>query len=512
MQKVKTFFSILFNRMTILVILICIQFGWLFFAMLKLGNYTKYTYAAFSILSILMALVVIYKDANPAYKLGWVLLICLLPILGTFMYLLFADKRPARRLRNRLYPVIEEHKKDLFMGHGPLEWDDERLRATLSYVSDYCSYPAWKETSCQYFAEGEAFYRALLTDLRKAEHSIFIEFYIIASGALWDAFLKILKEKAAQGVDVRLMYDDVGSMNRLPFSFAEQMEKMGIKVVAFNPLRPIASVVYNHRDHRKIVVIDGYIAYSGGCNLADEYINHIERFGHWKDNGIRLYGRAVWNFTVMFLDMWNAFNKKGRKDDYRTFLPDVYIPGPFPSDGLIQPFGDSPLDNENVGETVYMELINQARDYVYIATPYLILDNEMITCMKVAAKRGVDIRIITPGIPDKRTIHRLSRSYYGTLLEAGVKIYEYSPGFIHAKSFLVDDRVAVVGTINLDYRSLYLHFECATLIIGSEALPAIKKDYEETFRLSRLIGRKGRRTTFVGLLADSILRVLSPLL
>jgi cardiolipin synthase len=332
----------------------------------------------------------------------------------------------------------------------------------------------------------------------------------MSEGFMWDSIFDILKRKASEGVDVRLMYDDIGSMSRLPISFPKKLEEVGIKCVVFNPLKPIASLVYNNRDHRKIMVVDGYIGYCGGYNIGDEYINRVKRFGHWKDTGVRIEGRGVWNLTVMFLNIWNAYRES--ENNYDAFKPEANCTKVFEDDGFVQPFGDSPLDEENMGQNVYMELINQAEDYVYIFTPYLIPDSEMISCMQIAAKRGVDIRIVTPAIPDKHVVFRLTRSYYRPLIKAGVKIYEYTPGFMHAKSFIVDDRIAVVGSMNIDYRSLYLHFECALLMIGSSAIQSLKKDCMNVFGLSRQISKEDCRSNFFGTLFDSILRVLAPLM
>ena len=318
------------------------------------------------------------------------------------------------------------------------------------------------------------------------------------------------REKAAAGLDVRLIYDDIGSIHCLPKHFVSSLKKAGIKVMAFNPILPFVSLVYNNRDHRKILIIDGCIAYSGGYNLADEYINRKERFGHWKDSGIRLSGHAVWNFTVMFLNMWNSFVPT--EEDYTSFRPHKNHPEPFGEDGIVQPYSDSPLDDESLGENVYLEILSQAEEYVYIFTPYLIIDNEMKTALVLAAKRGVDVRIVTPAIPDKKIVFRLTRSYYEPLIKAGVKIYEYTPGFIHSKSFVCDDRIGVVGTINMDYRSLYLHFECATLMCGSSAVMDLKKDCLETFEISKEIRHEDCRRNFFGLLFDAFLRIVSPLL
>lgn len=331
---------------------------------------------------------------------------------------------------------------------------------------------------------------------------------------MWDEIFCVLKEKAAEGVDVRIIYDDVGSINTIPKKFTAKMALHGIQVIAFNPLTVIASLIYNNRDHRKITVIDGYIGYSGGYNVADEYINEINRFGHWKDTGIRLEGRAVWNYTVAFLNMWNGL--KLTDENYEQFRPMESAAGfdgeGFVDDGIVQPFSDSPLDQENLGENVYLEILSQAEDYVYIFTPYLIIDNEMQTALTLAAKRGVDVRIVTPGIPDKKMVFRLTRSYYRPLLKAGVRIYEYKPGFMHAKSYLSDDRIGVVGSINMDYRSLYLHFECGTLMIGCSALADLKADCLDTFEKAKEVQKEELRVGFFGLLFDGLLRALSPLL
>lgn len=510
MKPVKGIVGKIFSRFVIMVVLILIQTGWIALAVLKLGQYTQYTQIAFNVLSVLMALFVVYRDDNPAYKLGWILLIVLVPILGSTMYLFFGNKRPSRSLSRMIDPVTCAHEEDARQEYDLGEISSDRLIHTLQYISDYGRYPAWSETKTKYYDLADKAFQDMLFDLARAEHYIFMEYFIVAEGYMWDRIYDILRKKAEKGVDVRLIYDDIGSIDRVPFGFADRCERDGIKTVVFNPLKPLLSLVYNNRDHRKIVVIDGYIGYSGGYNIGDEYINRVSRFGHWKDTGIRLEGRGVWNYTLMFLNMWNAFRKT--ESDYAPYRPDVYNKGPFYSDGIVQPFSDSPLDWENLGENVYMELLNQAQDYVYIYTPYLILDNEMKTAMTLAAKRGVDVRLVTPGIPDKHLIYRLTRSYYRPLINAGVKIYEYIPGFIHAKSCISDDRIGVVGTINLDYRSLFLHFECGTLMVGCAALRDLKEDCERTFARSREITEKDCYHTFIGLLFDSVLRVISPLL
>ena len=337
-----------------------------------------------------------------------------------------------------------------------------------------------------------------------------MEFFIVGEGKMWNSILKVLEEKAAAGVDVRFIYDDFGCVSLLPPAYSLILESKGIKSFAFNRFIPLWSLVMNNRDHRKIAVIDGHTAFSGGVNLADEYINEKVRFGHWKDTGFMLKGEAVWNYTVMFLRMWNAH--RHTDESYEAFRPHVWHPEAFEGQGFIQPYSDSPLDDERLGENVYLNILNRAKDYVYIFTPYLIVDHEMQTALCLAAKRGVDVRIMTPGIPDKKTIFQLTRSYYPVLLKAGVRIYEYTPGFLHAKSFVCDDEAAVVGTINMDYRSLYLHFECGTFFYQNPLVMDVKRDSLTTMEKGREIALSDTRQGFFGSLFCAVLRVFSPLL
>lgn len=503
-------FSKIVNRLTVTGFLIVVQMCWFALALLALSEYSAWVSVAFTVAAILMALFITWRDDNPAYKMAWILLICILPVLGATMYIFFGNKRPSKALKRKIEPVDQAHKSLLAPVDDVSGMASHRLLDTVGYISDKGGYPAWKGTQSRYYPLGDDAYPDMLADLKKAEHFIFLEYFIISRGEMWDSIFAILKEKAAAGVDVRVLYDDIGSMNLLPVHFVRDLKNAGIQVLAFNPMRPFVSLVYNNRDHRKILVIDGHTAYSGGFNIADEYVNKIVRFGHWKDSGIRLQGHAVWNFTVMFLNMWNSF--RPTETDYEKFRPHVNHGQAFGSDGIVQPYSDSPLDDETVSENVYLEILSQAEDYVYIFTPYLIIDNEMKTALVLAAKRGVDVRIVTPAIPDKKIVFRLTRSYYEPLIKGGVKIYEYTPGFIHAKSFVSDDKAAVVGTINMDYRSLFLHFECGTLLAGCSAIADLKKDCLDTFAKSKEIHHEDCRRTFFGLLYDAVLRMLSPLM
>lgn len=368
----------------------------------------------------------------------------------------------------------------------------------------------YKNTKIFYYPIGEKMYESMLEELEKAEHYIFLEYFIISEGIMWNRILDILTRKAKEGVDVRLIYDDMGCLTLLPFGYAKEMQKRGIQCISFNKVVPFLSLVMNNRDHRKIIVIDGYTAFNGGINLSDEYINETQRFGHWKDTGIMLRGEAVWNFTVMFLSMWNAL--KPTDKEVEKFKPQYYQKEPFQTDGFVQPFADTPLDGESVAENVYLEIINQAKNYVYIFTPYLILDNEMKRALTLAAKRGVDVRLVTPGVPDKKTVYRLTRANYTPLLKAGVKIYEYTPGFLHAKSYVCDDKFGIVGTINMDYRSLYLHFECGTFFYGSKAVKDLKEDTVSTIEQSKEISMEDQRKGFLGEFVDAVLQIFAPLL
>ena len=380
------------------------------------------------------------------------------------------------------------------------------LRPQSRYLQGFAGAPVYKGTDVTFFPLGEDMFAEMLRQLEQAKKYIFLEYFIIAPGKMWDSILEILKRKAALGVDVRVVYDDIGSFGLLPRHYARELERAGISCLVFNPFTNIFSSRFNNRDHRKICVIDGNVGFTGGANLADEYINAYPKHGHWKDTAVMLRGEGVFSLTVMFLSLWDYERKI--KEDFSRFSPTVTRQG----EGFVQPYTDSPADGEYVGETVYENMLGRAKDYVYITSPYLIIDNTMIAALTSAAKSGVDVRIITPGIPDKKTVFLLTRSYYNVLLEAGVKIYEYTPGFVHAKEFVSDDRTAVVGTINLDYRSLCHHYECGVWMCENKAVLEIKEDFLKTLTQCREITpelcRKilGKRPLLL-----AILRIFAPL-
>lgn len=500
----------LFSRTVVTALLIVIQVAWLAALLLQLGNSLPAIQTVLRILSLVAILFVIKSDMNPSYKIGWILLIAVLPILGGLMYVFFGNKRPTKNMREMLRAQLEKSAEYLGTQESITGELDGGAAGLFKYLEGSAGYPTAKNTTVRYYRVGEEMYADILPELEKAEKFIFLEYFIIRPGEMWDGVLEILKRKAAAGVDVRIIYDDMGCIDILPANYNATLEGWGIRTMAFNRFVPAVSLVMNNRDHRKITVIDGKVGFTGGINISDEYINAKERFGHWKDTGLMLKGPGVFNLTLMFLEMWNAFNKDG--DNYADFIPSAFEEKGDGSDGYVLSFSDSPLDNESVGESVYTDMLYQAKDYIYITTPYLAIDSELQTALCMAAKRGVDVRMITPGIPDKKLVYRLTRSYYPTLLRAGVKIYEYTPGFIHAKSYVCDDELCVVGTINMDYRSLYLHFECGTLMYNNPEIKQIKKDDLDTMEKCRKVELSDMKTNFLGELLDSFLRSIAPLL
>ena len=502
------------KRVVIVGFLILIQVLWMVSTFTKLVDYSRVLNIILEVISCCVLLYIISKDDNPAYKLAWVIPILLLPIFGGILYLCFGDKRPTKGMRRKMdkaatkisaFSIAEEDLLD------EIKEKDRIAYGQMKYINDFAHYPVYKNTKVQYFRSGEECFPVLLDQLKKAKQFIFMEYFIVEEGGMWDEILEILKQKVLEGVEVRVIYDDMGCVALLPYKYYETLEQMGIQCVAFNPVIPFFSLVMNHRDHRKITVIDGNIGFTGGFNIADEYINRKERFGYWKDTGVLLQGDAVWNLTVMFLVTWNSI-KNNKTEDVRKYMPVISKNNSLQYEGYVQPYGDSPLDRENVSESVFLNMINGAQDYIYLTTPYLVIDNEMMTALLLAAKRGVDVRIITPGIPDKRYVYILTQSYYSQLVNGGVKIYQYNPGFVHAKSFVCDDKFAIVGTINMDYRSLYLHFECGVFFYGTSVVKEVKEDLLEAMEHSTQQTYALTQKRVAMRLMQAVLRVLAPLM
>ncbi len=513
-KKSKTVLNRLSNRVVITGAFILMQFIWLFLILVGVASMSDTVNLLIRILGIITIIYIIGTDSNSSVKIAWILLISLAPAFGAPLYMLFGNKYPGRSLHKRLVKTTERLNNFLKFDKTyikEIESNHPHIAGKFRYLENYCSYPIYKNTGIKYFPVGDSMFEDMLHDLRSAQDHIFMEYFIIDEGIMWQSILDILIEKAQDGVDVRIIYDDVGCVNTLPSNFPIRMQKLNIKVVAFNRFIPFIAAVMNHRDHRKILVIDSKIAYTGGINIADEYINEIERFGHWKDNGMRLCGDAAFGFTLMFFEMWDTLQKTN--DDIDRFRKVAQqCEDSDSSDCYVQPFGDTPLDFEDVAESLYIDIIGGSCRYLYIYTPYLIINSAMSNALKRAAKRGVDVRIITPAIPDKKLIHRMTRSNYLPLLQSGVKIYEYTPGFLHAKSYVADDEIAIVGSINMDYRSLNLHFECGVLVHNVQFTADMKQDFIQTQSQSRKIEIDDCKTSVMGMLYDAVMRVISPLL
>jgi cardiolipin synthase len=461
-------------------------------------------------LSAIVVYIILNKSTTPEYKLAWIVPTLVMPIFGGIVYLIYSNHTAIRLFKKLTVKRIKDTQKYLGQDQEVLEHvDDPYVYNLAKYMNNKGVYPIYENTSVKYFPSGERMIKSLIEELKSARHFIFMEYFIIHSGEVWDEILKILKEKAASGVDVRIMYDGVMGRFTLPDNYHKTLEKYNIRCRVFNPFRPFLSSVQNNRDHRKIAVIDGHTVFNGGVNLADEYANIIERFGHWKDTAVMLKGDAAWSLTIMFLQMWDILSTD---EDYSIFSPEKYLTDKIPSDGMVMPYGDAPTDGENIGELVYLDIINKAHQYVYITTPYLILDNKMLTALGYAAKSGVDVRIIVPGIPDKWYCYRIAQSYYKELIDNGVRVYEYTPGFVHAKNFVSDDTKAVVGTINLDYRSLYLHFECGTFFYRTPVVAAVKEDLLATIESSTQQTYAMTQKNIVKRLVQAVLRVFAPLI
>lgn len=483
-KLINNILHFIFGRIFITGILLVIQALVLITTILKLGEHYVYMYLLFSILSLIAVLFIINKRDNPSYKLAWIIPIMVFPIFGGMMYILFGGNKTKKLFKNRIEEIYNISSNLLVQDKqilDELNLIDKNIANQSKYICDYGKFPVYKNTTTEYLSPGETKFEVLKQELEKAQHFIFLEYFIIQEGIMWNSILEILQRKVKQGVEVRVMYDDVGCLFTLPYGYDKKLESMGIKCIVFNKFRATLSALQNNRDHRKIVIIDGYVGFTGGINLADEYINAFKKYGHWKDSSIIIKGDAVWNLTIMFLQMWNIM--RPTDTNYKFYRPHIYHKQNFKSDGFVQPYCDSPLDDETLGENVYLNMINKAKNYIYINTPYLIVDNEMVVALSNAAKSGVDVKIVTPHIADKWYVHMLTRSYYPQLIDSGIKIYEYTPGFIHSKTFVCDDELAIIGTINLDFRSLYLHFECGTWIYKSKAVMQLKADYLQTLKL-----------------------------
>ena len=474
---------VVFSRVGIVVLLLLFQLFLVFAAFYWLNAYLPHFVIFTTVFTAFMGLYLLNTDMDPSAKITWLLVILLMPAVGAPLYCYTRSSLGTRILKKRLQNLVESTEDSIPQNQdvlARLRVENPGAAALAHYLHRTGCFPVYDHTEVKYYPLGEDKWADLLEALQQAEHFIFLEYFIIDEGLMWGRVLEILAEKAKAGVDVRVMYDGTCEFSTLPHDYPRRLQALGIRCKMFAPMTPFVSTHYNYRDHRKIAVIDGHTAFTGGVNLADEYINRRPRFGHWKDTAIRLRGEAVPSFTLMFLQMWGVDEKELELERFLSYPTRA----PEQTRGYVLPYGDCPLDNDKVGERVYMDILNRAQDYVYIMSPYLILDGEMETALKFAAERGVDVRLVLPGVPDKKMPWALAKTHYSSLLASGVKIYEYSPGFVHAKVFVADDREAVVGTINLDYRSLYHHFECAAFLCDTPCIADIRADAEATMARS----------------------------
>lgn len=501
-----------FSRVVLTVIIILIQIALILTTLLVFNSYFVYFYLFGLILSIAVVLYIINTNSNPAYKLAWIIPIMIFPVFGGLLYVLFGkyklskkEKVKVTEIENMILPEI----KHSYSVIEKLEEENPEAARQAKYLYNVTNIPPYNNNKSVFLPSGQAMFEKIKEELKKAKKFIFLEYFIIDEGEMWDDILEILEQKVKENVDVRIIYDDFGCIATLPKDYVNTLKKKGIKSCIFGKFVPVLNSKFNNRDHRKICVIDGNTAFTGGINLADEYINKKCRFGEWVDSAIMLKGTAVFSFTLMFLSMWDFINHE--KDDINLFRPERLKT--YEENGYVLPFTDSPLDDELTGETVFLNMIYSAKKSIFITTPYLIIDNEMITALTTAAKCGVDVRIMTPHIPDKKIVFALTRSHYKVLLTSGIKIYEYTPGFVHSKTMTVDDLYGFVGTINMDYRSLFLHYECGVWMYKTSAIADIKKCFLQNQEKSEEITLSWcRNLNLVTRILNVLLKVLAPMM
>ncbi len=466
-------------------VFLALQVLFIYILLFRLTRYSALASQIATFISAVIIIVIYNSRTNESYKLSWTIFVAVLPLLGLYMYIMVRTNFFERRTVNKLRMQVSDTRFLVKTGenvNSHLKSRDVQFRKLAEYVDRIGGFPAYEDTSVKYYSLGDYAFDDMCNALESAEEFIFMEYFIIQTGVFWDNILEILERKAGEGVEVRVLYDGVGCMSTLPYKYNKKLEEKGILCHAYSPVYPLFSTHYNNRDHRKILVIDGKTAFSGGINIADEYINVYERFGKWKDNAFRLTGDAVKSYTLMFLQMWNAGYRTDSKESMNRYIhsADSKAQREAWNGGIFLPYGDGPHTDESVAKNVYVDIINGASRYVDIMTPYLIPDTDTLHALKHAAKSGIDVRIILPNIPDKKAVFMITRSYYRELIRAGVKIYEYLPGFVHTKLVAADGIIAATGTANMDFRSFYLHYECGCVIYDDPVIRDIDSDFVNT--------------------------------
>ena len=504
------------GRKAMIWLLILVQLALVLYMSIQFTRY-YYVYSYLTLLvSLAFVLYLMNASRSMSYKMAWIVVAFTFPVFGVALYLIFGGDRLTKRGRRKMEFMNNASAKAIENEHSALdelEAENPEAARQAKYIQSTSRTPPVKNCETRYFESGEAMFPVLLEELKKAKNYIFLEYFIIGDGEMWDAVHEILVEKVREGVDVRVIYDDLGCALSIDSHYDRTLRAEGIDCHIYQRFVPILNARQNNRDHRKICAIDGVTAFTGGINLADEYINRKERFGYWKDTAVMVRGEAAWSFSVMFLTMWDYLcgNIGEGKNDYSAFMPPASAYENVHGAGYVQPYTDSPLDGEPVGQNVYLGIISNAKKYVWINTPYLIIDEQMERTLIHAVRCGVDVRIVTPGIPDKKMINETTKSYYPNLIRNGVKIYEYDPGFVHAKSFVCDDEYAVVGSVNLDYRSLYLHFECALWMYRADCVMDVKADYEKTLEECHEVELKEEKLGLIRRLFRATLDLIAPL-
>ena len=504
-------FKIVFSRFTLSFLMLAIQVAVIYFCASFFERYLLWLFGGVVVFGAILTIHIINQVDNPAFQISWIILILLFPALGVFIYLFVKLQIGVHSLSKR-YQMIR-HEMDAYQRQDDkilafLQKEDPLEASYITYMNQMSGYPIVQDTLTKFYPLGDDMYPDLLSDLENAKEYIFMEYFIVSKGIMWNSILEILKRKAKEGVTVKFMYDGTCSFMLLPHDYPKYLESYGIECKVFNPVVPIISTQYNNRDHRKITVIDGKVSYTGGVNLADEYINQLERFGHWKDTAIRLEGMAVRSFILMFLENWYIENRGNH--EYPKYLDSVETKT---SKGFVLPFGDNPFDSYLIGEDTYFHILQTAKKYVHIMMPYLIIDHEMLNALRTASRRGIDVKLIMPGVCDKPFIYYIAKTFYKPLLESGVKIYEYTPGFTHAKMFVSDDEKGVIGSINLDYRSLYLHFEDAVYLYQDASILDIEMDFQNTLEKCEQVTLESlQKYPKIKMLIGKLLRVFAPLL
>lgn len=487
---------------------------WLAYYLGERSPYAAHINAVLYAISLVLMLHIISKKQNASYKMAWLIPVLAMPLLGILLYFFFSQRQLGKKSRKKLsqiyWDTIDHLKQDAAVLKEIENSDMDALRQT-EYILNSSLSPIFNKTQTEYFPTGEDFFETLIEKLENAKRYIFLEFFIVREGKMWNAVLDILKRKVAEGVEVRFIYDDLGCMDTLPRNYYKKLREAGIRCEVFNRCIPVINSMFNNRNHRKTVIIDGHTAFVCGVNMADEYINEEERFGVWKDACLMARGKAVHGFIIMFLQLWDYVTEEN--SDVLSLMPLEEEVADIESDGYVQPYSDGPIDDNNLAENVYLNIINKAKEYVYINTPYLVPTDNLMAALKTAAEAGVDVRITTPHIPDKKGVFMLTRANYRELIESGVKIYEFTPGFMHSKTYVSDDKYAIVGTINTDFRSLFLHFECAVFMYNTSTVMDVKKDFLDALEnCERVTHAKVKNVKWYMRLAQTVLKVFAPLL